>query len=179
MSKYLEDTCGMRALVLNFTGKDLFSEERHFGQGKVIQKTDKEQNMAFLELKQHQGRDNNPEKISDTRNSKNIIWATNRILNSLVVAINKKKEIGKINFNHIFYFTQYSQTTTTPIRKQGKNANESLYMDFIFYYIPKMWNVFCPYSTSSFEPDHGLNVWQAHRANAYYIFILEFLKIWK
>lgn len=63
----------MRAVVLNFIGKDIFSEERNFGQGKVIQKTDKEQNMMFPELKQHQGRDNNPEKISDTWNSKNII----------------------------------------------------------------------------------------------------------
>lgn len=109
----------MRAVVLNFIDKDIFSEERNFGRGKVIQKTDKEQNMMFPELKQHQGRDNNPEKISDTWNSKNIIWATNRILNSLVVAINKEK-IGKINFNHIFYFTQYSQTITTPIHKQCK-----------------------------------------------------------
>lgn len=63
----------MRALVLNFTGKDILSKEKNFGQGKVIQKTDKEQNMAFLELKQHQGQDDNPEKISDTWNSKNII----------------------------------------------------------------------------------------------------------
>lgn len=52
-------------------------------------------------------------------------------------------------------------------------------MDFTFFYISKMCNVFCSYSASSFEPDHRLSAQQAHRANSHYIFILGFLKIWK
>lgn len=62
---------------------------------------------------------------------KNTVGATYMILHFLIATLQKEEEIGEINFNHIFYLTQYFQNITSMCNQYKNDHKDTLHLFFI------------------------------------------------